>query len=144
MSYTNCVKMASSEPIAIPKRMTKYSCGFDLMSNQTITILPHSTVLVATAISVALPVGVCALVLGRSSNAKNLKLLVHTGLIDSDYREPLSILVHSLNSEPIVIPKNFRLAQLLFLNLYQGLVENVDEIEECRDSERIGGFGSTN
>ena len=125
-----------------PKKMTKYSCGFDLSTIEETIIPPLSTKIIQTGLAIELPLDVCALVLGRSSLAKNLKLIVHTGLIDIDFREQISVVVHSLNSETVVLSKNSRFAQLLLLKMCTYGLKQVSTIPPP-NSARKGGFGST-
>ena len=142
MAAENINAILTSSNAVFPKKMTKYSCGFDLSTVAEIIIPPFSTEFIETGVAIELPPGVCCLVLGRSSIAKNLKLIVHTGLVDIDFRGQISVIVHSLNSKAVVLSKNYRFAQLLFLKMFDCALKQVSVIP-LTDSNREGGFGST-
>ena len=127
----------------LPKKATKFSCGYDIYSISTTKIPPFATVLIDTDICVAIPNHICGLILGRSSLAIKLKLIIHSGLIDIDYRKPISVIVHSLNHETVLLPKDCRLAQILFLKMFEGRLERVAHVPLCPETDRDGGFGSS-
>lgn len=128
-----------------PQRMTKFSCGHDLSLIDELYLKPFETVCVSIGIGVEIPENVCGLVIGRSSLAKNHRILCHTGLIDSDFRGEISVILFSLNSETVHFPAKTRVAQIVFMNLFHD--ENIihsDSISSCPLSQRTGGLGSTN
>ncbi len=63
------------------------------------------------------------------------------GTIDSDYRGEVKVLMVNLGSEPVVISRGDRIAQLVIAPVTSALYVEADELAE---SERgAGGFGST-
>ena len=63
------------------------------------------------------------------------------GTIDSDYRGEVKVLMVNLDSEPVVISRGDRIAQLVIAPVTSALYVEADELAE---SERgAGGFGST-
>lgn len=63
------------------------------------------------------------------------------GTIDSDYRGEVKVLLVNLGSEPVVISRGDRIAQLVIAPVTSALYVEADELAE---SERgAGGFGST-
>ena len=84
-----------------------------------------------------------ALVFARSGLASRhgMGLTNGVGVIDSDYRGEIQVLIHNSGPQPVIINPGDRIAQMVFLPVFQALFE---EVSELQDTERgTGGFGST-
>lgn len=130
--------------IDLPKYHTSESAGFDIASNQDITIQPGEVVKIPTGLVVQAPRGHFLLVAARSSLPlkKGLVMANGIGVIDPDYAGPndeIHIIVHNFTQSPVEVKKGERLAQGIFLKAEQAQFE---EVEQLRDSDR-GGIGST-
>lgn len=120
------------------KRQTKYSAGADLTCSKQTVIEPNQTVLVPTDYYIdnhetSMFYMLCA----RSSVAlkKNLLLMNGVGVIDSDYKDEVKVMYRNVGTEPVVLEKGERIAQIIplaYLPLFEAL-----------DNERDGGFGSS-
>lgn len=100
-------------------------------------------VMIPTGLALMIPDSHCVRVYNRSGNAikKGFQLCNSVGIIDSDYRDELMILLYNSGLENF-ISHGDRIAQLeLSPVIYPNLVE-VDAISES-GTERSGGFGST-
>ena len=63
------------------------------------------------------------------------------GVIDSDYRGELKVLLHNSSQEDFVIQPGDRIAQLILLPVD---LPQIQEVAELGDTQRgQGGFGST-
>ena len=88
----------------------------------------------------AIPSGYVGVIKSRSSMALRC-LDVEAGVIDSDYRGNVQVLLHNCSAQPIAVDKGSKIAQLLVLPVFDG---KVCEWEDLPDTERgEGGFGST-
>ena len=87
--------------------------------------------------------GQCALLLARSGLALKygVALVNGTGLIDSDYRGPLSAALINHSSSMHRVQPGDRVAQLLFLPAYPRVMSQVVELSAT--ARGTGGFGST-
>jgi len=88
--------------------------------------------------------GMVGLVFPRSGNAfkYGISLTNAVGVIDSDYTGEIQVLLQNLDTtEPFVVKKGDRVAQLLFMPVMQARLEIVDELEKTERG--AGGFGST-
>jgi len=82
------------------------------------------------------------LVLPRSGQAKRgLTVANAPGLIDSDYRGEIKVLLHNVSNEPITIHPGDRIAQLMFTPYAKVNFHPIDELNSTIRGD--GGFGST-
>ncbi len=111
---------------------------------ETSTILaPMQRTLVPTGLSIALPEGYEAQVRPRSGlAAKNGITVLNTpGTIDADYRGEIKVILINLGSEPFVIERGMRIAQMVIARHAHASVEVVASLDET--ARGAGGFGST-
>ena len=91
----------------------------------------------------AIPEGYEGQVRPRSGLAlkQGLSVLNSPGTIDSDYRGEVGVILINLGTEPIVIHRGLRMAQLVIAPIVQPAIEVVASLD---NTERgAGGFGST-
>jgi len=126
----------------IPKRGTEHSAGLDLFSPIDTTILPSERMLVKLNISIELPHGTFGHILPRSGLALKNGIHIGAGVIDSDYRGNVGVLLFNLSDQPFNIVKGDRIAQMLIQNY---VILEPEEVSTFMSStERgVGGFGST-
>lgn len=130
----------------IPKRATEGSAGFDLSAalDEPIDIMPGETKNISSGIAIELPLkDMVALMFARSSlGAKyGVTLANSVGVIDSDFRGTIGMVLVNNSTNPFHIESGDRLAQLIVIST---ISLNVVEVEELNSTKReIGGFGST-
>ena len=129
--------------IALPKRATAGSAGYDFVSPVEVTVEPGETALIPTGIRAEMDPGWVLLLFPRSSLGfkYSLRLVNTVGVIDSDYafaKNEGHIMVKLRNplSVPVTIGRGDRFCQGIFLPY--GTAEE-DEVT----AGRVGGFGST-
>jgi dUTP pyrophosphatase len=125
----------------LPKRGTLFSAGLDLFSPVDSVIQPNQRVLIKLDISIELNNGTFGHILPRSGLALKNGIHIGAGVIDSDYRGNVGVLLFNLSSEPFYIKRGDRIAQLV-IKRYE--IVEPEEIFENSDTNRgSGGFGST-
>lgn len=124
----------------IPARQTEGSAGFDLHAIEPISIWPEEWQKIKTGIAVKLPYGCAGIIKPRSSLAVRHGLDVLAGVIDSDYRGELVVVLINHGSERYDVQTGDRVAQLLVTQVVTGSIEVGSLDETMRGS---GGFGST-
>ena len=87
-----------------------------------------------------IPKGYVGFIKDRSSLAKKFRLRVNAGVIDSDYRDDVRILIENNGDSPFAYEKGDRLAQIVILKHYD---VDMFEVEKLDETSRTGGFGST-
>ena len=105
-----------TETAVIPKRQTTGAAGFDIYSDHNLTrVNLGQVVVIKTGIAVAIPEGYVGLVQPRSGLAVRKGVDTMAGVIDSDYRGELRVVltVHSTDIVPFRVEPGERIAQLV-------------------------------
>ena len=108
-----------------------------------VTIGPGETVFIPTGLSMEIPAGCAGLIYARSSLGakRGLAPANKVGVIDSDYRGEIKVvLLNHSGTEQVVAPGE-RIAQMIITPV---LTPAYEEVSELTDTNRgTGGFGST-
>lgn len=141
------LKIKKTHPNAIvPTHATDGSAGFDLSAalDEEVVILPGEIKSISTGIAIEIPnKSMVALMFARSSlGAKHgVSLANSVGVIDSDYRGTISMVLINHSNEPFRIKNKDRLAQLIITSVIPLTIVETDTLSDTyRDT---GGFGST-
>ena len=129
----------------LPTYGSEGSAGADLYAclNESLSINPGETAWVPTGIAIGVPVGYAGLIYARSGLAcrHGLAPANKVGVVDSDYRGQVLVVLHNHGREPSIIHHGDRIAQLLITPV---LTPSFEFTECLSASERgDGGFGST-
>lgn len=129
----------------IPTYGTQYSAGADIYAclGENLEISPFQRVSVPTGISIEIPEGYYGMVVPRSglSVKHGITLINSPGIIDSDYRGELKVLLVNLSNTSFFIEHNMRIAQLI-IHKYENIC--FEKVLELSDTSRgHNGFGST-
>jgi len=110
-------RLGGSEDLPLPRYMTDRAAGMDLLAavEDDLVLAPGCRALVPTGIAIALPEGFEAQVRPRSGLAlKNGVSLVNTpGTLDADYRGEIRVILINHGSEPFVVRRGDRIAQMI-------------------------------
>ena len=105
--------------VLLPSYKTKGSSGMDLMAflKEPIKILPSTSCLIPTGISLAIPEDVEIQIRPRSGLAakSNISVLNTPGTIDSDYRGELKIILFNHGKNDFIVNNNDRVAQMVLM-----------------------------
>lgn len=129
----------------LPQRAHSSDAGADLFAwfegnTQECEIFPGEQKMIDTGIAVKIPRGYAGFVYNRSSQGKKGIQIPHSvGIIDSDYRGTIKVILKNLGEDPYKIKLGDRIAQLVIQK-----VELVTFTDIWNDTQRgTGGFGST-
>ena len=125
-------------------RGTPGSAGMDVRSAQEAWLFggePAKTI--STGLFVEIPVGYVGLLVPRSGLARNfgISILNSPGIIDSDYRGELEVLMYKRGNGSMIVNRGDRIAQLLIVPISMAQPVWVEELSPAKT--RTGGFGST-
>ena len=134
------VKKLAADAIA-PTFMRKGDAAMDLYANEEATIPPNERKIVGTGIAMALPFGYAGLIWDRSGCAAKYGLKTMGGVLDSNYRGEIKIIIHNLAKDPFKVEKGMRIAQMVIKAVEQREIEIVDELDETNRGENR--FNST-
>ena len=133
------------EDIPVPEYASSHAAGLDLRAavEEPTTVSPGARELVPTGISIALPDGHEAQVRPRSGLAlrHGVTVLNSPGTIDADYRGEIKVILINHGSEPFVIERGMRIAQMVVAPVERCALELVDELQDT--ARGAGGFGSS-
>ena len=130
-----------SKTAQLPKKGSVFAAGYDLYASETTTIPPKDKSLVSLGISMAIPVGCYGRIAPRSGLAVKKFIDVGAGVIDSDYRGEVKVLLFNFGKEEFVVNQGDRIAQLVIERIALTDIMQVDQLDETVRGE--GGFGST-
>jgi len=127
----------------LPIYSTEDAAGADLFTTEEVIIKPGETAFIKTGLSFEFPKGYFGLMTPRSSLClkKHLDLPNSVGILDADYRGDLIVSLRNLGTEDVLIEKNEKIAQIIFMKYEKGEFAEVEELENT--SRGDGGFGST-
>ena len=129
----------------IPTYGTEASAGADLYAcmQDKVEVGPGQSVMIPTGIAMEIPKGYAGLVFARSSMGakRGLAPANKVGVIDSDYRGEIRVVLHNHSGESQSVEPGERVAQLLIVPVF---TPGFQEAEKLSDTSRgAGGFGST-
>lgn len=129
-----------------PTRANPTDAGLDLRSSISTVLMPGESELIDTGAAFKIPRNYVGLVFARSGMAKhNVSPANCVGVIDSEYRGNVKIMLHNYGTEPYEIKQYDRIGQLLILAIALPNILTMDWSDHIWfDTERgINGFGST-
>jgi dUTP pyrophosphatase len=127
-------------PGALPEYATEGAAGADLRAAESVTLPAGGRAAVATGVSVEIPAGYVGLVWPRSGLAVRHGIDTLAGVIDSDYRGEVKVVLVNHGPEPWAVAPGDRIAQLLVQPVARARFTRA----ALAPSERgAGGFGST-
>lgn len=135
------VKFTLKDGAVAPYKATEGSAAADLYAYEDCRMLPGERCLIKTGVSIQLPEGYCALLLGRSGNTIRKGLVVAQGLIDSDYRGEIGVMAFNFSGAYLKVSKGDRVGQLLVLQLPPVSYEQASALDATERGS--GGFGHT-
>ena len=127
----------------MPTLGTAGAAAFDAYADSEHVIMDGAWRLVKLGFAVEVPVGHALLVVPRSGLAlkQGITLLNSPGVIDSDYRGEVGVILINLGELPFEIKRGDRIAQMVITRLPE--VELLSVADLAPSARGAGGFGST-
>ena len=133
------------DDLPLPAYQTDGAAGMDLLAavDGTVTLAPGERALVPCGLFIALPEGYEAQIRPRSGLAlKHGVTMVNTpGTVDCDYRGELQVVVINHGTEPFVVARGMRIAQMVVGPVTRAELVEVASLPESRRG--VKGFGHT-
>lgn len=136
---------AERDPLPLPRYQTAQSAGLDLRADiegeWTLASLERRAV--PTGLALAIPEGFEGQIRPRSGLAlkHGVTCLNAPGTLDADYRGEVMVILANLSSEPFVLKRGDRIAQLVIAAAARAELSEVASLEST--ARGSGGFGST-
>ena len=129
----------------LPTYGTAQAAGADLYAclEKAVTIAPARSAFIPTGIALEVPVGCAGLIYARSGLAckRGLAPANKVGVVDSDYRGEITVVLYNHGQEPQTVEDGERIAQFVITPVITPVYEEADELSDT--VRNIGGFGST-
>lgn len=126
---------------SLPEYGSAGAAGADLRASEPVVIVPGARVAVPTGVRLAIPPGHVGLVWPRSGLAVRHGIDTLAGVIDSDYRGEVRVVLVNHGEEPFAIAAGDRVAQLLVQRVERVRFAAVTSLDDT--ARGGGGFGST-
>ncbi|WP_295707159.1 dUTP diphosphatase [uncultured Brevundimonas sp.] len=147
MTAVQLERLPHGEGLPLPAYETDGSAGMDLRAavadDQPLVLEPGGRVLVPTGFRIALQSGFEAQVRARSGLALKHGIICPNapGTVDSDYRGEVGVILANIGSEPFVIRRGERIAQLVIARHERAEWVEVEALDQT--ARGSSGFGST-
>ena len=125
----------------LPTKGSKYSAGYDLHSCEEGIIKANSMGKIDIGISLVIPPNHYGRIAPRSGLTLNYSLNVGAGVIDSDYRGVISVILFNHGNKDFKYNIGDRIAQIIIEKISHCRVYNIDDLDITTRGK--GGFGST-
>jgi dUTP pyrophosphatase len=125
----------------VPEYASAGAAGADLRASEAALLAPGGRTAVRTGLRVQIPPGHVGLVWPRSGLAARHGIDTLAGVIDSDYRGEVLVMLVNHGDQPFAIAAGDRIAQLLVQRVERAHFIRVERLEDT--ARGTGGFGST-
>jgi len=130
-----------SENAILPYRATEGSVGYDLFSAEDTVIPARGKGMVSTGLIMAIPSQHYGRIAPRSSLAWKNYIDTGAGVVDSDYRGEVKVILFNHAQDDFNVKLGDKIAQLIIEKV---ALPQIVEVQEINETERgAGGFGST-
>jgi dUTP pyrophosphatase len=131
-----------SENAIIPTQGTNFAAGYDLYAAEDALVVCGSRKLIKTNISMEITPGYYGRIAPRSGLAYKNGIDVLAGVIDSDYRGDIGVILYNTDKNiDFTVKKGDRIAQIIFEACYTATLNTVENLDNTL--RQGGGYGST-
>jgi dUTP pyrophosphatase len=141
------MRLPHGADLPLPQYQSALAAGLDLLAavpaGAPVEIAPGARALVPTGVAVALPPGHEGQVRPRSGLAlrHGVTVLNTPGTVDADYRGELQVILVNLGTEPFIVQRGMRIAQIIIAPVQRAVIVEFDTLNTTERAS--GGFGST-
>jgi len=141
------VRLAHAADLPLPQYQSAHAAGLDLLAavpaDAPVELAPGARAMIPTGIAIALPPGSEGQIRPRSGLAirHGVTVLNAPGTIDADYRGELQVILVNIGSEPFVIHRGMRIAQIVIARIQHAKLVETNSLDTTERA--AGGLGST-
>ncbi len=125
----------------LPEYGSAAAAGADLRASEAVVIAPGARAAVPTGLRLEIPAGHVGLIWPRSGLAVKHGIDTLAGVVDSDYRGEVRVVLINHGREAFAVQPGDRIAQILVQKVERAAFLAAPEITET--ARGAGGFGST-
>jgi len=145
--WNKSVIFVCDDPNLYPYKKYRTDAGWDIKAAEDVKIEPGKYAAIATGLRVVIPVGYYGHILPRSGLAVKNGIMTMAGVIDSEYRDEVKVLLYNAGENDFKVEAGDRIAQLVVTKilLSSELISSQEAAENgYMDTNRgVNGFGST-
>ena len=130
-----------TETATLPTKAHKGDLGYDVYSDEDITLQPGERALISTGISISAANSKYGFVIKDRSSMAVKGLFSHAGVIDAGYTGEIKVLLHNARTDEYKISKYDKIAQMIPTHVVDFEVKDVER--HANTTRGDGGFGST-
>ena len=134
------VKKLSAEA-RVPMKGTARAAGHDLYANEGTDVPARGQAIIGTGIAIGLPHDTYGRIAPRSGLAVKHRLTTNAGVIDSDYRGEVKVVLANLGDQPYRVEKGDRIAQLIIEKIDNRELQEVTQLDDTERGDQ--GFRSS-
>lgn len=127
----------------IPTRGSVYSAGWDLYASEECVIPAQGKNIIKTDIAIAIPIGYYGRVAPRSGMAWKNHTDIGAGVIDSDYRGAIGVVMFNHGTKDLKVERDNRVAQLIIEKISTAILTEIPFEELDQTVRGTSGYGST-
>ena len=141
------MRLPHGADLPLPQYQSALAAGLDLLAavpaGAPVEIAPGARALIPTGVAIALPPGHEGQVRPRSGLAfrHGVTVLDTPGTVDADYRGELQVILVNLGTEPFIVQRGMRIAQIIIAPVQRVVLAESDNLNATQRAS--GGFGST-
>ncbi len=125
----------------IPKYAYDGDAAMDLYSAEEFVLKSGERKLISTGIAMEIPRNHVGLIWDKSGLAAKNGIHIMAGVVDSNYRGEIKVVVKNLGDDDFKIEKNSKIAQMIVQPFLSVKIEEVKELSKSNRGD--GGFGHT-
>lgn len=129
--------------VELPVYGSTKAAGCDFVSPVDEIVPARGRVLIKTGLKMVIPTGFRLRLHSRSGLSLKHGIEVGAGLIDEDYRQEIGIVLYNHSDVDYIVKRGDRIAQGCVEHYYQASFEEGAVPDKDQESNRVGGFGST-
>lgn len=142
VSYDNTVGLAAvCDPSQTPRRKTSGAAGLDMCASEAAVVPSRGSCVVGTGVCLQIPRGYFGKIEGRSGLGFRHCVMPFGGVIDSDYRGEIKVLLLNHSDTAYEVGKGDAMAQLVIHKHENPTVFRVKTLDDT--ARGTNGFGST-
>jgi len=141
------VRLSHGTDLPLPQYHSELAAGLDLPAavpaDAPVELAPGGRALIPCGFAMELPSGHEGQIRPRSGLAfrHGVTVLNSPGTVDADYRGEVQVILVNLGSEPFIVTRGMRIAQLVIAAVSRAKIVEAASLEET--GRAAGGLGST-
>ncbi|XP_067125710.1 deoxyuridine 5'-triphosphate nucleotidohydrolase-like [Centruroides vittatus] len=128
-----------SEAAKIPTKASEGAAGYDIFCVKGFEINSNEQKIIFIDLAIEIPNNKCYIRLAPKSSLSLDNIIINAGIIDSDYRGNIGVMMYNFGPKNIVIERGTAIAQIIFEKISHPVFLEMESLSETDRNEQ--GFG---